>query len=166
MAKKLADIQKQIAKLKLEAAAMVTKGRREAISTVNTLLKEFQLTAADLNFGTAAAGKRGRSAGVVRKGTTPPRAGAGVAKYRDAASGKTWTGFGKPPNWIKDAPDRSVFLISGAGQASAPAPSTPATKAPAKRRVALKSNSKPAAKKGRATKKAAKADAVEAPRAS
>lgn len=33
------------------------------------------------------------------------------AKYRDPATGKEWTGRGKPPNWIKDAPDRDAFLI-------------------------------------------------------
>lgn len=33
------------------------------------------------------------------------------AKYRDPATGSEWSGRGKPPNWIKDAPDRSKFLI-------------------------------------------------------
>lgn len=28
---------------------------------------------------------------------------AGEAKYRDPASGKTWSGRGKQPNWIKEA---------------------------------------------------------------
>jgi len=31
-------------------------------------------------------------------------------KYRDPATGQTWTGRGKPPNWIKDQ-DRSQFAI-------------------------------------------------------
>ena len=33
------------------------------------------------------------------------------AKYRDPSTGATWTGRGKPPNWIKDEPDRTKFLI-------------------------------------------------------
>lgn len=33
------------------------------------------------------------------------------AKYRDPVSGSEWSGRGKPPNWIKDEPDRSKFLI-------------------------------------------------------
>jgi DNA-binding protein H-NS len=35
----------------------------------------------------------------------------GVAKYRDPASGKTWTGRGKPPLWIAGVEDREPFLI-------------------------------------------------------
>ncbi|CAB5696378.1 H-NS histone family protein [Comamonas aquatica] len=31
-------------------------------------------------------------------------------KYRDPATGQTWTGRGKPPLWIKDK-DRDQFLI-------------------------------------------------------
>ncbi|MGU3629892.1 H-NS histone family protein [Comamonas sp. C24C] len=31
-------------------------------------------------------------------------------KYRDPATGQTWTGRGKPPTWIKDQ-DRSQFEI-------------------------------------------------------
>ncbi|WP_321788285.1 MULTISPECIES: H-NS histone family protein [Paraburkholderia] len=34
------------------------------------------------------------------------------AKYRDPATGAEWSGRGKPPNWIKDAGDRSIFLIN------------------------------------------------------
>jgi len=32
-------------------------------------------------------------------------------KYRDPATGKTWTGRGKAPKWI-DGKDRSKFLIA------------------------------------------------------
>ncbi|MDR8398358.1 H-NS histone family protein [Paraburkholderia sp. USG1] len=32
-------------------------------------------------------------------------------RYRDPASGKEWSGRGKPPAWIKNAPDRHKFLI-------------------------------------------------------
>ena len=34
-----------------------------------------------------------------------------AAKYRDPASGATWSGRGKPPSWIKDADNRDDFLI-------------------------------------------------------
>lgn len=44
--------------------------------------------------------------------TKPPRcfAGAGVPKYRDPETGKTWSGLGTVPGWIRDK-DRSQFLI-------------------------------------------------------
>jgi DNA-binding protein H-NS len=41
----------------------------------------------------------------------PPPAPRAPAKYRDPASGKEWSGRGKPPNWIKESPDRSRFLV-------------------------------------------------------
>ncbi len=70
-----------------------------ALQTVRALVVKFELTPQDV-FPPA----RGRSAGV---GST----GAKVApKYRDPATGKTWTGRGKPPEWIRDK-DRAQFAI-------------------------------------------------------
>lgn len=55
----------------------------------------------------------------------------GVAKYQDPASGKTWTGMGKPPAWIAGAADRSAFLIGGGAGGGAPtAAESPADAAP------------------------------------
>jgi DNA-binding protein H-NS len=33
------------------------------------------------------------------------------AKYRDPATGTTWSGRGKEPHWIKGASDRTPFEI-------------------------------------------------------
>ncbi|KQP11894.1 H-NS family nucleoid-associated regulatory protein [Pseudorhodoferax sp. Leaf267] len=66
-----------------------------AIEKVRAIVTEYQLTEADV-FGKP-------------KATT---AGQKVApKYRDAATGATWTGRGKPPKWI-EGKDRQEFLIS------------------------------------------------------
>lgn len=35
-------------------------------------------------------------------------------KYLHPETGATWSGHARPPAWIKDAADRSVFLIAGA----------------------------------------------------
>lgn len=68
----------------------------DAVAKVRDLIAEFGLTAEDV-FPPA----RSRSA----------NAGAKVApKYRDPASGQTWTGRGKPPKWIADQ-DREKFAI-------------------------------------------------------
>jgi DNA-binding protein H-NS len=40
------------------------------------------------------------------KGKMPP-------KYRDPKTGATWSGYARPPAWIKDVKDRSRFLIAG-----------------------------------------------------
>jgi len=39
-----------------------------------------------------------------------PHAGTGQAKYRDPDTGKTWSGLGTVPRWIKGK-DRIAFLI-------------------------------------------------------
>ncbi|QGZ65363.1 H-NS histone family protein [Paraburkholderia acidisoli] len=49
----------------------------------------------------------------IRGPATPPAKAKSPAKYRDPVSGNEWSGRGKPPNWIKDEPDRSKFLIDG-----------------------------------------------------
>lgn len=64
--------------------------RGEAIAKVRALMDEYGLTAADLS------AKRGPK----------PRAGKGgkvAPKYRDTATGNTWSGRGLQPNWLKSA---------------------------------------------------------------
>lgn len=66
------------------------RDRADAIAKVRALMAEYGLTLADLG---------GRS-------TTPAAksAGAKVApKYRNAATGDTWSGRGLQPNWLKAA---------------------------------------------------------------
>ncbi|MGF6786114.1 H-NS family nucleoid-associated regulatory protein [Paraburkholderia sp. 35.1] len=41
----------------------------------------------------------------------PPAQGKAAPKYFDPKTGATWSGVARPPAWIKDAKDRSVFLI-------------------------------------------------------
>lgn len=66
------------------------QARSEAIAKVRTLMLEYGLTAADLSAKNAA------------KGST--RTGGKVAvKYRNAATGDTWSGRGLRPNWLKAA---------------------------------------------------------------
>ena len=64
--------------------------RNEAISKVRALMTEHGLTASDLVAKTA--GPRASTSG--RKV---------AAKYRDPASGQTWTGRGLKPKWLSAA---------------------------------------------------------------
>src|SRR4029453_19680675 len=90
-----------------------------------------------------------------RHSASKPKAAAtattvGVAKYRDPQTGKTWTGRGKPPNWIAGAKDRQAFLIApGAGEDGASSKKTAAKRSRRsgianKPRVARKTASTPA----------------------
>ncbi len=67
-----------------------------AIARVKEMVGEFSLTEQDI-FG--------------KPGRTPSATGATTApKYRDPASGATWTGRGKPPRWIANQ-DRAKFAL-------------------------------------------------------
>jgi len=104
------QIQAEIAKLEKQASAARKGEIAGVVKRIKEAIAEYGLTAQDLGFSrgkpaTKPAAK-GRKNG---KSTT-----VGVAKYRDAATGKTWTGRGKPPDWIKGAKNRDQFLIGAA----------------------------------------------------
>ena len=89
----MASLQELIAQkeaLELEIERTKNKDRGDAIAKVRALMDEYGLTAADLS------AKRGPK----------PRAGKGkkvAAKYRNAATGDTWSGRGLQPKWLKAA---------------------------------------------------------------
>jgi DNA-binding protein H-NS len=66
------------------------QARSEAIAKVRTLMAEYGLTAADLN--AKATGKVGARAGTKA-----------AIKYRNTATGDTWSGRGLQPKWLKAA---------------------------------------------------------------
>lgn len=132
----LANLEKQIEQLTKKAAALRESERVAAVKSARELVSRFGLTAQDLGL----AGVKGRrGAKVVRE-----RKAAGVLKYRDPQSGKTWTGHGKPPKWIAGVADRGPFLIEGqggavtAGEASAVKVTEPNKKASPKKAVRVK----------------------------
>lgn len=90
----------ELVKKKQDLDALIEAARRaeitEAISKVKELVTAHGLTHQDI-FG----GKRGPKAKT--GGTVAP-------KYRDPATGATWTGRGKAPKWIEGR-DRSKFAI-------------------------------------------------------
>ena len=109
----LSDIKKQIASLEKQAAALLKEAASEAAKKAAALIKQHGLTAADVGL----APKPGKAATVkkaVAKGKPKPAAAkpAGVPKYRDPKSLKTWTGNGKAPGWIAAAKNRDKFLIA------------------------------------------------------
>lgn len=91
---------KELLKQKQDLEQQINEARTrelaDAVAKVRALIEEYGLTTEDV-FPPA----RARSANV----------GAKVApKYRDPATGQTWTGRGKPPKWIADQ-DREQFAI-------------------------------------------------------
>lgn len=138
------SVRAQIAKLEKQAESLRRNELKNVIAKVREVIAQYGLTAADLGLGGARGGRKLRGAKKARC------ASAGVAKYRDPATGQTWTGHGRPPAWIVAAKDREAFLIAGA----APAKKKPAAKksAATKKKPAAK---RAAARKGRARKSGA-----------
>jgi DNA-binding protein H-NS len=87
----LQDLLAKRAALEQEIEATQKRERQDAISKVKSLMSEYGLTVADLS-SKAAAGK----AGVTKGSKVAP-------KYRNAATGDTWSGRGLQPKWLKAA---------------------------------------------------------------
>lgn len=71
-----------------------------AVSKVREIVAEYGLTAQDIF-----PGRSGKSASAKTSGSKV------AAKYRDPATGQTWTGRGKAPKWI-EGKDRAQFVIA------------------------------------------------------
>ncbi len=92
---------KELLKQREALELQISTARRDevanAIAQVRVLIDEYALTQQEVFPST-----RARSA----------TSGTKVApKYRDPASGQTWTGRGKAPKWIQNQ-DRSLFAIN------------------------------------------------------
>ena len=86
---KLTELFAQKAALEKQIAETQREERAGAIAQIKTLLAEHGLTVADLSSG----------AGKVKKAGGSKVA----AKYRNKATGETWSGRGLQPRWLKAA---------------------------------------------------------------
>jgi len=79
------------------------------VGRIKKAIVAYGLTATDLGFG----GGKTKMTASTRQTKSSPKAPttAGVAKYRDPKTQKTWTGRGKPPAWIAGVKDRDTYLI-------------------------------------------------------
>lgn len=93
---------KELLKQQEALALQVEEARKreisDAVAQVRQMVSEFGLTERDVF-------PSGRRSGGTRTG------GKVAPKYRDPATGQTWTGRGKAPKWI-DGKDRSKYLIA------------------------------------------------------
>lgn len=87
----LSDLLAQKAALEQQIADMQREQRSDAVEKVRSLMTEHGLTVADLG-GRATSTKRAGGGG----GKVAP-------KYRNPASGETWSGRGLKPRWLASA---------------------------------------------------------------
>ena len=90
------DLLKQREALELQISEARDRELAAAVAQVRGLIAEFGLTQQDVF-------PVGRARSAVKGSKV-------AAKYRDPATGATWTGRGKAPRWIQDQ-DRSKFEI-------------------------------------------------------
>lgn len=88
------DYQKQIAELKVKAAAARQTEVDSAIAQIRAIMEEYELTIADL--------------GSIKQPKTPR--GPVAIKYRNDTTGETWTGRGRAPKWLAGQ-KKEAFLI-------------------------------------------------------
>lgn len=84
----LTELLAQRAALEKQIAQTQREDRDKALEQIRQLMSEYALKAADLS------------------GRKPAKSGSGskvAAKYRDAATGETWSGRGLQPRWLKAA---------------------------------------------------------------
>ncbi|MDH4458187.1 MAG: H-NS histone family protein [Nevskia sp.] len=97
-------VKKQIAELQKKLEAIKAQETQAAIDQCKKLIADFELTAAQLGFGSPKATK-----------ATKPVKKVVAVKYADE-KGNTWTGRGRSPAWISEAAaagiSRDTFLQS------------------------------------------------------
>ena len=89
----LQDLLAQRAELEKKIADVQREAHADAVAKVRALMSEFGLTAADI---------AGRSP-APRVAGAPKAPSKVAAKYRNAATGETWSGRGLQPKWLKAA---------------------------------------------------------------
>ncbi len=107
-------VKSEIAKLEKHAEVLRKREIKGVVTQIRRAIAEYGLTAADLGFGAQARQAGRKAAAQVRR----TRKSVGAAKYRDPATGLTWTGHGRPPAWIAAAKNRDEFLIDAAAAKS------------------------------------------------
>ncbi|MBR7070072.1 MAG: H-NS histone family protein [Oxalobacter sp.] len=90
------EIKAQIAELQIQAEKARKQEIASAVAQIKSLMAEYGITVADLSKSSKSSAKK--------RATVPP-------KYRDPATGKTWTGRGRAPKWIADAKNPEQYLI-------------------------------------------------------
>jgi DNA-binding protein H-NS len=114
MAESLKALLKQQEELAAKIEAVRAEGKAKGIEQIKSIMAELGIGASDLGFydvATLPNGKAGPRTFKQRKPMPPSQ-----PKYRDPATGSTWSGRGKPPRWLQG--DRDAYLI-GKEQAKA-----------------------------------------------
>jgi DNA-binding protein H-NS len=98
------ELQSQIEKLQKEAEQARRTELSNAITEIHAKMREYGISAEDLGFASSHSAKR-KTGKTVRRPVAP--------KYRNNATGETWSGRGKAPKWMAGR-DKAQFQIQHA----------------------------------------------------
>lgn len=96
----LPNILKQIEDLQRQAERVRKAEVDGVVGRIKEAIRTYGLTAADLGLGRKARARKSPAAAPARARKTST---AGAAKFRDAESGRTWSGRGRRPQWFVNA---------------------------------------------------------------
>jgi hypothetical protein len=123
----LEQIQVKMKKLQVQAEALIAKHAQAVLNDIRALMDKHGLTTADIDAHGSVKKRVGRPAGktsapAAKRKSASQATGKGKlpAKYRNPKTGETWSGWARPPAWIKDVKDRSKFLIDASGESASP----------------------------------------------
>ncbi len=102
----LAEIQKEMQALEAEAEAVRAKEVSEVIARIKDAITFYSLTPTDL-FGGKTKASPPKAAKAAKAPKTKP-----AAKYKDPATGKTWSGLGRRPEWFVSATANGVDVTT------------------------------------------------------
>ena len=113
----VSEIKRQIAALEAKAARLTEVEMKSSVAKVRSMMASLGVTIEHLGSRVSSAANSVKIAvagkAAPAKKSQAKRAGAGVPKFKDPKTGKTWTGMGKPPAWIASAKNRDKFRIEG-----------------------------------------------------
>jgi DNA-binding protein H-NS len=93
------ELKAQVAALEEQAAAARELEFHDVLAEIKAKVAEYGITSLDIFGGSGGRLKKSRESKL------PPR-------YRDPATGATWSGRGRTPGWIRNVRNRDKFLIS------------------------------------------------------
>lgn len=97
----LKELLAQRAALEKQIKETQTTERSQAIAQIRSLMAEYGLTIAELQ--QSPSGRKGRKTSARGAGKPAAPKAKVPAKFRDTATGNTWSGRGLQPNWLKAA---------------------------------------------------------------
>ena len=155
----VAQIRQQIAALEAKARRIAEDETKASVAKVRLLMDSLGVTIEHLSAAVSKKVRAAKKAVASKKAASAKRSGAGAVRYRDPATGATWSGFGRPPTWLASAGNREDFAVSKASAGKAKKAAAPKKAS----RAATKSASSAKKAAGTATRAAKKVKATAAP---